>query len=185
MVRVGVGVVEQVHRVAGGRLPGKYLDEAFAPDVNNSFVSGNPTDGVVQEPQQVAMAGEPPGALDVSGEIGGATLADLAQDDGRLRCMRDSRVSQLRRILHEARDDGQNGVRYGLERYPVLCARKPVGVREASKNRVLALDAAVVGIPGGTHHIAGFADAKQIGEAEVPSRLELLVVEAGFETGHD
>ena len=52
MVGVGVGVVEHVHRVAGGRLPGKNLDEAFALDVDNFLVARNPADRVVQEPQE-------------------------------------------------------------------------------------------------------------------------------------
>jgi hypothetical protein len=185
MVGVGVGVVEHVHRVAGGRLPGKNLDEAFALDVDNFLVASNPADRVVQEPQEVAMASEPPGALDVSGEIGGATVADFAQDYGRLRCVRDGRIGQLWRILHEAGDDGENGFRYGLERHPVLRAGNPVGVREACKNRVLALDATVVGVAGGTHDIACLADAEEIGQAEVPSLLQVLVVEAGFKAGHD
>ena len=56
------------------------------------------------------MAGEPVCTFDISGEIGDTALADLTQDDGRLVGVRSRRVGQLRRILHEAGNDGQNRI---------------------------------------------------------------------------
>ena len=49
----------------------------------------------------------------------------------------------------------------------------------------LALDACVVGIAVGADGVAGFADAEEIGEAEVGAGTEVFVVEAGLEAGHE
>ena len=114
MVRVGVGVVEQMNGVARVGLPCEELDETFSLNVNNALVMGDPADSVVQQPEQVAVAGEPVGALDVSGELGHAAGADFAQDDGRLFGVRDERVSKFWRIVHEAGDDGEHRMLHGL-----------------------------------------------------------------------
>ena len=84
--------------------------------MDNALVVGDPADGVVQQAQQIAVAGEPVGALDVSGELGDAAGAGFAQNDCRLIGVRDGRVGQLRRIAHEAGNDGEHGIVHRLER---------------------------------------------------------------------
>ena len=76
MVRVGVGVVEQVHGIARLRLPAEHLDEAVALNVDDALVMGDPADGVVEQPQQITVTGEPVAALDVSGELGHSAEPD-------------------------------------------------------------------------------------------------------------
>ena len=139
MVGVGIGVVEQVNGISGGGLPTEHLDEAFTFNVNDALVAGDPADGVVQQSQQIAVAGEPVASLDVSGEVGRTAGACFAQHNCRLIGVRDRRVGQLRWIPHEAWDDGEHGILYGLERDAILRAGEPVGVAEALKDGVLAL----------------------------------------------
>ena len=50
---------------------------------------------------------------------------------------------------------------------------------------MLAFDAAVVGVAIRADHIAGLADAEQIGEAKIRAPVQIFVVEAGFKAGHD
>lgn len=50
---------------------------------------------------------------------------------------------------------------------------------------MLALDASVVCVAVCADDVARPVDAEQIGEAEVGSLIEVFVVEAGLEAGHD
>ena len=99
--------------------------------------------------------------------------------------MRDRRVGQFRRILHEAWDDSENRILHWLERHTILCAGEPVGVGEAVKDRMLAFNAAIVRVAYGADDISGLVDAEQIGESEFRTPLQVFVVEAGLEAGHD
>ena len=131
-----------------------------------------PADGVVQQSQQVAVAGEPVGPLDVSGKVGSAAGAGFAQHNCRLIGVRYRRIGQFRRIAHEAGNDGEHGILHRLERDAILRAGQPVGVGEAFKNRVRVgrirvFDARIVRIAVGADDVAGFADAEQIGKSEI------------------
>ena len=67
-----------------------------------------------------------------------------------------------------------------------MSAGEPIGVGEAVEDGMLrAFDARVVGIAVGADDVAGLADAEEIGQAEVGARVEVFVVEAGFEAGHE
>jgi hypothetical protein len=75
VVRIGVGVVEKVDGVAGVGLPCEEFDETFALDVDDALVAGDPADSVVQEPEEIAVAGEPVSTLNVSRKPGDAAGA--------------------------------------------------------------------------------------------------------------
>ena len=110
MLRIRVGVVQQMDGVSRRGLPCEHLDESVAIDLDNGFVEGDPAQRVVQKAQQVAVAGEPEGALDVSGEIGDAALADFAQNDGWLVGVRLGGVGEFRRIIYESGNDREQRI---------------------------------------------------------------------------
>ena len=81
--------------------------------------------------------------------------------------------------------DGEHGILYGLERYTILCPGEPVGVAEALKDRVLALDASIVCVAYGADDISDLVDAQNVGKPEISALLQVFVVEGGLEAGHD
>ncbi len=81
VVRVGVGVIEKVDGVAGGGRPCEEFDETFTVDMDDTLIAGDPADSVVQEPEEIAVAGEPVSMLNVSWKPGDATGACLADHD--------------------------------------------------------------------------------------------------------
>ena len=105
-------------------------------NVDDALVVGEPADGVVHEAEEIAVAGEPPGALDVAGEPGGAAWTDFAEDDSGLVGVGLQRVGELGWVLDEAGNYGEDGVGDGLEGQAVLCAGEPVGVGEAGEDGV-------------------------------------------------
>jgi hypothetical protein len=66
-----------------------------------------------------------------------------------------------------------------------LGAREPVGVGEAGEDGVLALNTSIVCIAVCADNVARFADAEEVGEAEVGALVEVFVVEARLKTGHN
>src|SRR5277367_3761118 len=120
MLGIGVGVVKQVDGVAGSCLPGKDFDEAVALDMDDALVAGEPAKGVMEEMEQVFVAGEPVCALDVSGKIGDAAGAGFTEHDSGLGSVGDGRIGELGRILNEAGNYGEDGIGHRLERDAVL-----------------------------------------------------------------
>src|SRR5579862_5662371 len=52
-------------------------------------------------------------------------------------------------------------------------------------SRVWVFDARVISVAVGSNDVSGLADAEDVSESEVRARLQILIVEAGFEAGHD
>ena len=114
MVGVGIGIVEQMHGISGHRLPTNHLDKAFAFNLHHLFITRNPANSVVQQPQQIAVASKPVGALDVSGEVGDTGRANFAKHNCRLIALRDRWVSQFRRIAHKSWNYSKHRILHGL-----------------------------------------------------------------------
>src|SRR5215467_1340115 len=106
------------------------------------------------------MTGEPEGSFYVSRKVSQAAGGDLTQHQCRLIRVRGRWVGQLRRILHEARDNCENGILHGFQRHTVLRPREPVGIGEALKDAMAAFDASVVGVAVGSDNVATLADAE-------------------------
>src|SRR6185437_16675395 len=106
--------------VSWASFPGEHLDESVTLDIDNPLLAREPAQRVVHQPQQVAMTGEPVGALNVAREPGQATRARLAKHDSRLRRVRLRRIGQFRRIVYESRHDREQGIGDGVKRNAVL-----------------------------------------------------------------
>src|SRR6476660_2694754 len=124
--------------------------------MNNELVVHDPAYGVVQQPQQITVASEPITALNVSRKVGRAAGAYFAKNNCWLIGVGGRRVCQLRWIPDEAWNHGEYRILHGFERDAILRAGEPVCVAEAVKDRVLALDAGIVGIARGANNISGF-----------------------------
>src|ERR1700722_8488875 len=98
MLCVGIGVIEQVNRIARSRFPAEHFNQPRSLYLDNAFVMAYPTDGIVQQLQKVTVSGEPISALDIPWKPGHTACSGLAQSYRRLLRLRMSRIGQLRRI---------------------------------------------------------------------------------------
>lgn len=94
--------------------------------MDDTLVAGDPADSVVQEPEEIAVAGEPVSTPNVSWKPGDAAGACLAKHDCGLVGIREGWGSEFRRILYKAGNDSQNGLLHWLKRKAILCAGKPL-----------------------------------------------------------
>src|ERR1700743_457997 len=93
-------------------------------------------------------------------------------------------IGELRRVVYEARNDGEQRFVDGSERNAILRACEPCGVVEAIQQRMrmgraYRFDACRIRIAIAADGIARLARAHQIAETEVRARVQILIIEAG------
>src|ERR1700761_7144745 len=136
MLSVGIGVIEQVNRIARSRLPTEHFNQPCSLYQDNALVMAYPADRILQQLKKVAVSGEPIGALDIPWKPGHTACSGIAQNYRRLLSVRMSRIGKLWRIPHKARHHGERGVVDSLERHAILCPGYPVCVVKTFRDGV-------------------------------------------------
>src|SRR6266571_3310836 len=112
------------------------------------------------------MARAPHRPLDIAGEIDEPALSLFSDNHCRFTGRRLGRVGQFGRIGHESRHYAQRRAGHRCDRYPVLCARQPVGFPETAQNLMLLFNAFYARIEKQHEILRGFGETNWLPGAE-------------------